>query len=376
MDLLSKKDDELLIIFGHEKEGKKTLLFERLNLNAYNEGYTLNDQSYLNIKKLVVEYKLLLETVNNSNFEKDTIEKENNNINTFKLKLENNETKNILNNIYDSNEFLTTFKNSLNNVLTKLTAWKNKDKNSKEINELKTTLKNELDNLGFENTGFKKSVIGEILSYIEDSNTNKDGYNRKKTQITKLSKIVPGQELFALIRYWVYSESANLSTILIADDHDDKDAYKLLTESYEKLRSKNNLYRNINDINPSFITHADPKDESDTTPIFNKIKELESKYAQASLDALKTFKDPKSTEDQKTKAKNALSTARNAFYKELNSKDILIERNSEIRHSSTKYKNYEDMNEQGYQPFHLAQLYAELVSLSEIMKWLNNNFIK
>ncbi|ADE19406.1 hypothetical protein [Mycoplasma crocodyli] len=384
--ILQTKFVELNKKVGHENEGKKTLLFERLNDNAFQEGYNETDETYTKISKLVIELQKVIEATKSNLFStkdeaKTFIEKQDLIFKKFETDVIAAKTAEVFTGIGDTNEFTNNFDKLLNEykvVWNTLVA--QKDAELAVINPLLILLNNkskeQLETFGFDDTGFNKSSKGKILTYIEDSNNNISGYQRKKTQIEKLTKIVPGQELYALIRLWVKNESAQLSARLISDKHDDKETYKLLTGAFEAIRSKNQLFRNLNDIQPSFISFTDPKNDGKQGEVIAKIKELELAYAQASLNALKVFKDQSSTQELKTSAKEALTTSRKAYYDYLNSSDFSIERNSEIRQLASKYTNYEDYNNQGFQPFHIAYLYGELVSLTDTMNWLYDSYIK
>ncbi|MCU4117380.1 hypothetical protein N8G13_02845 [Mycoplasma zalophi] len=274
-------------------------------------------------------------------------------INTLKSKM--NEIKELLNNDNPDTETVKT-----------------------KLEELKQLTK-ELD------TYVGSSEQDEVLTYDyqvlqqDHDNTIESLKNKKRRndKAAKTAKLVPGQEIFVLLREWKNNKKANFDTILLSkEDHQDKVLAKFLNDEKDAV-SRNNHFNAILAVDGttnswSFETDDESKEIQEVQKTYEQFTALEEAYAQSLL----SWINKKDTDDA-NQLKEDLKQKRHDYYTFLNGlkdKKIILE-SKHIRFSPSLYDKDGENNER-FVAATLLSFYAKIESTTEIMQNIYDTYIK
>ncbi|MEA4162653.1 hypothetical protein [Mycoplasma sp. 4404] len=264
---------------------------------------------------------------------------------------------------YEWGEFATTFRDHAYDSMSL------DDLNSKvaSLNEKAVEYSANFGKLPAAGETFMKLIAGDI----ETENSNIENFRRQDKKAKQSLYIVPGQEIYAFIRQMYKSVSAELSETSISEDHQDKVVYDATHKAIDNLVKKDLTFRNIIFANADGFEYLTDEQEASGKPkseLYTEMMNLESAYYQANLAYLKA------DDSSKNEKKEQLQQARVAYYNFLNSDNFSISRSSYLKFNLNVYKTYDDDSE--FTPFDLALLFAQYDGSIELLRFVENTYIK
>ncbi|MBU4692546.1 hypothetical protein KQ875_03010 [Mycoplasma zalophi] len=278
------------------------------------------------------------------------------------------------------------------NLVTKLNEFKEKVeslKNSIEsstessvidnkLAELSTEATNLLTSLGNKNLGLP-TLTNEYHVTQSERDTQIENYENRKRKIAKTAKLVPGQELFVLLRYWKDNKKADFEKILLQkDDYQDKELAKFLNDEKDSV-SNNSRFNSIISVDSSTSSwsvsnaETDEKEQEEINKIYEQFKELETAYAETLIAWLNRTNDSNVDE-----LKTNLKQKRSDYYTFLNGlkdKHVNLE-NKYIRFSADLYNTDKSEPTEYFVAATLLSFYAKIESTTEIMQNIYDTYIK
>ncbi|MCV3734507.1 hypothetical protein OF375_02870 [Ureaplasma miroungigenitalium] len=252
-----------------------------------------------------------------------------------------------------------------------------------ELESLKTSLQSiinvaqeSLAHFGNESDGQTEPLFKEHLELIENEKLNLEGFIRSKRKNAKLAVLIPGQELFVLLRSFQSQELAHLDQIMIPEKYQDKALLTSMRNPFVNLKKSKVVSgvwslkgddKNIDISDPDLV---DNKTEAD---LYKELRLLEDEYAASILQLLKSTEEPKPADLDNFKKK------REAYYNFLNdlqdNKKVYLA-NHYARFSADVYERPEPSeNMKGYTAYDLVNDYATLIAINNMMKFLDEEFI-
>ncbi|QJR43880.1 hypothetical protein [Mycoplasma miroungirhinis] len=210
---------------------------------------------------------------------------------------------------------------------------------------------------------------------ISDYETNIRRATKKKENIPQTAKILSGQEIFVLLRYWKNTQETNFNKILLDDKtYQDKELAKFLHQETKFATQTRESYRNILKVDGSENSFDVEEQENQETPItaktiYQEFNDLETKYAKSLLTWFK---------DHSENNKNDLLETRKKYYEYLNSfkdKNIYLS-NSYIRFGSDLYIYDENEPDEHVVAAHFLDFYIKTQAVTDIMENLYEKYIK
>ncbi|MBU4691248.1 hypothetical protein [Mycoplasma zalophi] len=275
-------------------------------------------------------------------------------------------------------EILTEYKEKVEELKQELESSDNADTIENKISELSTKAEEILSKFGNKNLGLP-TLTNEYHLTQQDRDTQIETYENRKRKIAKTAKLVPGQELFVLLRYWKDNKKADFEKILLQkDDYQDKELAKFLNDEKDSV-SNNSRFNSIISVDSSTgswsVSNAetDEKEQEEINKIYEQFKELETAYAETLIAWLNRTNDSNVDE-----LKTNLKQKRSDYYTFLNGlkdKHVILE-NKYIRFSADLYNTDKSEPTEYFVAATLLSFYAKIESTTEIMQNIYDKYIK
>ncbi|WP_027120392.1 coiled-coil domain-containing protein [Mycoplasmopsis lipofaciens] len=372
---------ELVNVLGQPTDGEYIKLFEKLNYYLVDENYELYGDDYEARINAIKEKRDALKqfyvqnvfnTVEEVRAKIDSLKTISEELNEQVLRLF--EYNGVLGDIDGGNGFKDDFKLIYSTLKDKIIeAFDNKSETKEQLEnrlkEISEFAQQSYNSFGIENAGTKNVGIGFIYNDKKDQETQLESLNQQLRNANKLSYVVPGQELYVLIRYFNAHKSEELKKLYLEKSSPDKIALNLLNKEMDKIfgSDKYEFISRLSDNDISVENNRNPRD------VLVELLGFEFEYGKALYEMfLAKMNNPIEFE---TKKQNLISK-RQSYYEYLNNlknQEIYVSKGSSIKFNIDKYsKNYDTK----FLPFHLAQIFAKTYSIYNVLDDINEKYIK
>ncbi|MCV3754329.1 hypothetical protein [Ureaplasma zalophigenitalium] len=276
----------------------------------------------------------------------------------------------------------TSLSKIIDDLLAKITALLS-TVDQKEIKDIKNSLeqivnvsKEALAKFGSETDGQTSPLFKENLEAIESEKNNLESFKRRKEKNAKLAVLVPGQELFVLLRSFQNKQLTDLDAIMIPEKYQDKKLLEIIRNPFENLKKSEVVSgvwslkgddKNFDISDPELVNNETEK------TLYEKMRKLEDAYAASILKLVNSTDETKNADLADFKKK------REAYYNYLNdlhdSKKVYLT-NHHARFTADLYRRPEPSEGTvGYTAYNLVNDFATLVAIDNMMTFLNEQFI-
>ncbi|VEU71111.1 hypothetical protein [Mycoplasmopsis glycophila] len=229
----------------------------------------------------------------------------------------------------------------------------------------------------------KEKYKGRKETVIENEVVAKERYESAKAtyeagDLNYQNYIVPNQELYALIRQWNIKNRAELSSLQLSNEagkEPDTGALQLFNSystewSFGHEDTQNKPYIHITNLDIDDIENNTEDDQYSSDKVKAKLLEIEKRYFEANEAYLEA---KKANADNLEALKNKLVEVRKEYYDFLNNPNFTFLKSSYAKYNVSHYGSGQQVI---LSPFKLANIYASEVASYEVLKQINEEYIK